>query len=711
MSDRPPSFSVWRGQPYPLGARWDGEGVNFALFSAHAEKVELCLFDEMGRREVQRLELPEHTEEVWHGYLPDARPGLLYGYRVHGPYRPQEGHRFNPAKLLVDPYAHELVGGLRWDDALFGYAVGGKDGDQRPDARDSAPFVPKCRVVDTAFTWGDDRPPAVPWHETVIYELHVRGFSMRHPGVPAAQRGTYAGLASAASLNYLRRLGVTTVELMPVHAFIDERALMQRGLSNYWGYNTLGFFAPEPRYSASGSSKEFKTMVKRLHSAGLEVIIDVVYNHSCEGNEMGPTLAFRGADNASYYRPVADDRRRYMDFTGCGNTLGLEHPRVLQMVMDSLRYWVEVMHVDGFRFDLAPALAREGGEVERMGGFFSVVRQDPVLNRVKLIAEPWDIGQGGYQVGNFPLGWAEWNDRYRDGMRAYWKGDGGAIGEFARRLTGSSDLYGRTGRNPYASVNFVTAHDGFSLHDLVSYNEKHNAANGEENRDGNDHNLSWNCGAEGPTEDPAINALRERQKRNFLATLLLSQGVPMLVAGDERGRTQGGNNNAYCQDNETSWLDWTPAPERERLAEFARLLILMRRSHRSFRRRDYFQGRPLHGTGAKDIHWLKSDGSEMTDEEWEHEHARCLGVLLAGGDLGEADRHGLPATDDDFLMLFNAHEAEVAFTLPREGVAWHGVLDTAQDDGLARGGPFTPGGVFKLRGRSFALLTRLPRRA
>jgi len=707
MIDRPPSSSVWRGQPYPLGAHWDGEGVNFAFFSSHAEKVEVCLFDEMGRRELQRVALPEHTEEVWHGYLPDARPGQLYGYRVHGPYRPQDGHRFNPAKLLVDPYAYELAGGLHWDDSLFGYEVGGDE--SRPDGRDSAPHVPKCRVVDTAFTWGDDRRPEVPWHEMVIYELHVRGFSMRHPAVPSAQRGTYAALGSGPVVDYLRRLGVTTVELMPVHAFVDERQLVERGLRNYWGYNTLGFFAPEPRYSASGSSKEFKTMVKRLHSAGIEVIIDVVYNHSCEGNEKGPTLAFRGADNASYYRLVEGDRRRYMDFTGCGNTLNLEHPRALQMVMDSLRYWVEVMHVDGFRFDLAPALAREGSEVERMGGFFSVVRQDPVLNRVKLIAEPWDIGQGGYQVGNFPLGWAEWNDRYRDGMRSYWKGDGGAIGEFARRLTGSSDLYGRSGRNPYASVNFIAAHDGFTLHDLVSYNEKHNEANGEGNRDGHDHNLSWNCGAEGPTEDAAVNALRERQKRNFLATLLLSQGVPMLLAGDERGRSQGGNNNAYCQDNETAWLDWAPTEDGERLREFARVLMLLRRSHRTFRRRDFFQGRPLHGTGAKDILWLKPDGAEMSDEEWEHEHARCLGVILAGADLGEIDRYGLPAADDDFLMLFNAHAEDVAFRVPPGGAAWHGVIDTFNADGLARGGPYKPGAVYPLHGRSFALLTRLAR--
>ncbi len=611
--------------------------------------MELCIFDDAGRRERQRIVLPERTDQIWHGYLPEARPGLVYGYRVHGPYRPDEGHRFNPHKLLVDPYAKELVGALRWSDALYGYTIGHRREDLALDRRDSATFMPKCRVVDQAYTWGDDRRPEVAWNETVVYELNVRSFTMRHPDVPQALRGTYGGLASAPVVDYLKRLGVTTIELMPVHAFVDERHLAERGLRNAWGYNTLGFFAPEMRYSASGSSKEFKTMVKTLHSAGFEVIIDVVYNHSCEGNHLGPTLSFRGLDNASYYRLVEDGRRHYMDFTGCGNTLNLEHSRVLQMVMDSLRYWVEVMHVDGFRFDLAPALAREGSEVERMGGFFSVVRQDPVLNRVKLIAEPWDIGAGGYQVGNFPLGWAEWNDHYRDGMRAYWKGDGGLIGEFARRFTGSSDLYGREGRRPHASINFLAAHDGFTLHDVVSYNDKHNEANGEENRDGHSHNLSWNHGHEGPTDDAQINALRERQKRNLLATLFLSQGIPMLLAGDERGRSQQGNNNAYCQDNETFWVDWSTSPEQAGLLAFTRRLIGLRHAHPSFRRRDFFQGRPLHGQDVKDIQWLKSDGTEMTDEEWDHEHARSLGVYLSGAALNEIDRTGKNVRDDDCL--------------------------------------------------------------
>jgi glycogen operon protein len=707
MSDQIAISAVWRGAPYPRGANWDGEGVNFALFSRHAERVELCLFDDAGRRERRRIEIRERTDNVWHCYLPEARPGLVYGYRLHGPYRPEEGQRFNAHKLLVDPYAREIVGKVHWHDALYGYSVGHKREDLSFDRRDSAPYMPKCRVVDQAFTWGDERRPVVPWHEMVIYELHVRGFTKLHPEVPAAQQGTFAALASAPVLEYLRRLGVTTVELMPVHAFIDERRLAERGLRNYWGYNTLGFFAPEPRYSASGSSKEFKTMVKRLHSAGIEVLIDVVYNHACEGDHLGPTLSFRGVDNACYYRLQEGDRRRYLDFTGCGNTLNLEHPRVLQLVMDSLRYWVEVMHVDGFRFDLAPALAREGRAIDQFGGFFSVIRQDPVLNRVKLIAEPWDVGEGGYQVGNFPLGWAEWNDRYRNAMRAYWKGDGGLIGEFARRLTGSSDLYGRSGRRPFASINFVTAHDGFTLHDLVSYNAKHNEANGEDNRDGEDRNLSWNCGAEGPTDDAQVKALRERQKRNFLATLLLSQGVPMLLAGDERGRTQLGNNNAYCQDNEISWLDWSETPERARLTEFVRLLIGLRRSHRSLRRRDFFQGRPLHGREVKDIAWLKPDGAEMSDAEWNHEHARTLGVYLAGGELAETDRHGMPAQDDDFLLLFSADHEPVEFRIPPlEGGDWLALLDTSFEPLATPRERFGPERPYPLAARALALLTR-----
>ncbi len=706
MSRETPITAVWPGRPYPRGANWDGEGVNFALFSENATRVELAIFDPSGRRERQRITLKECTDHVWHCYLPEARPGLAYGYYVHGPCKPEEGHRFNHHKLLVDPYAKDFIGRLRWNDALYGYTIGHRKGDLSLDRRQSADFMPKCRVLEPAFTWGDDRRPDVPWHDMVIYELHVRGFTMRHPQIPEPMRGTYAALATAPAVSYLKRLGVTTVELMPVHSYVNDRYLAEKGLQNYWGYNTLGFFAPELRYSVSEKVKEFKTMVKTLHSAGIEVIVDVVYNHTCEGSELGPTLSLRGIDNAAYYM-LADDPRYYADYTGCGNTVNLDHPRVLQMVMDSLRYWVEEMHVDGFRFDLASALARERGEVQHLGGFFDVIRQDPVLNRVKLIAEPWDLGQDGYQVGNFPPGWAEWNDRYRDGMRAYWKGDGGLIGEFARRLTGSSDLYGRSGKKPHASINFVTAHDGFTLHDLVSYNDKHNEANGEDNRDGHDHNRSWNCGAEGPTDDPQVNALRERQKRNFIATLLLSQGVPMLVAGDEMGRTQQGNNNAYCQDNEISWLDWSPTPEREALTGFVRKMLALRRTHPTFRRRDFFAGRPLHGGELKDVLWLKPDGQEMSSEEWEHEFARCLGMYLSGAAIDDVGRHGRPIEDDDFLVLFNAGEGEVAFTMPAiEGEPWQAVVDTAVAGEALPPRRHAAGESYPLQGRSLAVLTR-----
>ena len=701
--------AVWPGRPYPRGAHWDGEGVNFALFSEHAEKVELCLFDENGENEVQRVELPEYTDQVWHGYLPEARPGQLYGYRVHGPYRPEHGHRFNPNKLLIDPYARAIVGDLRWDDALFGYTIGHPDGDLSFDERDSAPFMPRCKVIDPAFTWGNDAPPDIAWHETVIYELHVRGFTQRHPDVPEALRGTFAGLAAAPAIDHLRELGITSVELMPVHAFLDDRYLVDRGMHNYWGYNTIGFFATEARYSASGKVNEFKTMVRTLHSAGIEVLLDVVYNHTAEGNQLGPTLSFRGIDNASYYRLATENPRYYEDFTGCGNTLNLQHPRVLQMIMDSLRYWVTEMHVDGFRFDLASALARELHAVDRLGAFFDILRQDPTLSRVKLIAEPWDLGAGGYQVGNFPVGWAEWNDKYRDTMRAYWKGDGGLIGEFAQRLTGSSDLYNRSSRRPYASVNFVTAHDGFTLHDVVSYNDKHNEANGEDNRDGHSHNLSWNHGVEGPTDDQAIVTLRERQKRNFLATLLLSQGIPMITAGDELGRTQNGNNNAYCQDNETSWLDWSFDANARALLAFVRRMIEIRRDHPAFRRRDFFQGRALHGAEVKDISWFKPDGSEMTAEEWDHEHARALGVYLAGEALSETDRRGQRLTDDNFLLLFNAGAEAVDFQLPQQlgPGSWMVLVDTCHEQGLQSDGAFEPGASYHAQARSLALLLHL----
>jgi glycogen operon protein len=662
---------VWPGRPYPLGATWDGEGVNFALFSEHAERVELCLFEKPRGRAIERIEMRERTDLVWHCYLPDARPGLLYGYRVHGPYAPAEGHRFNPNKLLLDPYAKALKGGLRWHDANFGYRIGHDDEDLSFDKRDNARYVPKCEVVESAFSWGSDERPDTALHDTVIYEMHVRGFTMRHPDVPEHLRGTYEGLATEPVIDYLKRLGVTAVELMPVHAFVDDRVLVERGLSNYWGYNTIGYFAPEPRYSATGQIREFKTMVKTMHSAGIEVILDVVYNHTAEGSRLGPTLCFRGIDNAAYYRLVADDPRYYMDYTGTGNTLNMMHPRVLQLIMDSLRYWVLDMHVDGFRFDLASALARELHEVDRLGAFFDIIHQDPVLSQVKLIAEPWDLGEGGYQVGNFPPGWAEWNGKYRDAIRDFWKGHGDVIGEVASRLSGSSDLYERDGRRPYASINFVTAHDGFTLADLVSYERKHNEANGEDNQDGTDDNRSRNYGEEGPSDDPGLRALRRKQKRNFLATLMLSQGVPMLLAGDEIGRSQQGNNNAYCQDNEISWLEWDLGEEDLALLGFVRELIDFRRSHPAFRRRRFFEGRRIGEAEVKDIYWLDADASELTSEEWEGRSAGCLGVCMTGAGLVETGPRGQPVRDDDFLLLLNAGEDDVDFRLPEIGDIGH----------------------------------------
>ena len=700
--------AVWPGTPYPLGATWDGEGVNFALFSENAERVELCLFDTDTRREIRRITLREQTDQVWHCYLPEVRPGQLYAYRVHGPYEPEGGHRFNANKLLLDPYAKQIVGALRWTDASYGYRIGHANADLSFDRRDNAAYMPKCKVVDPAFTWHDDRPPRVPWHETVIYELHVKGFTTRHPDVPQRLRGTYAGLATAPIIDYFHRLGVTTVELMPAHAFIHDRHLVERGLSNYWGYNSIGYFSPHMQYSSTGLVNEFKTMVKVLHSQGLEVILDVVYNHTAEGNELGPTLSFRGIDNAAYYRLSPEGNRYYEDFTGCGNTLNMRHPRVLQLIMDSLRYWVQEMHVDGFRFDLASALARELHAVDRLGAFFDIIHQDPVLSNVKLIAEPWDLGEGGYQVGNFPPGWTEWNGLYRDTLRAYWKGDGGLIGELGYRLTGSSDLYERGGRRPYASINFITCHDGFTLRDLVSYNDKHNEANGEDNRDGEDHNLSWNCGAEGPTDDPAIRQLRARQSRNFFATLLLSQGVPMLLAGDEMGRTQHGNNNAYCQDNETSWLDWSVHAQDPALFDFVRRLIALRRAHPIFRRRAFFQGRPVKGSAARDILWVTPAGTEMSDDEWDHHHARCLGMLLYGDALEELDERGRVLKDDTFLVLLNAYHEELDFTLPAPpgGERWLAELDTAREPPCCDLGTYRAGDGYPLEGRSLALLRR-----
>jgi len=701
-----PITAVWPGDPHPRGATWDGEGVNFALFSEHAERVELCIFDPTGRYELQRVALPEQTDLVWHAYLPEARPGMLYGFRVYGPYDPARGHRFNPNKLLLEPYAKSIEGSIRWSDAHFGYRIGSARADLSYDRRDNAAGMPKCRVIDPAFSWGGARPPRVPWHDTVIYELHVRGFTMQHPDVHPSLRGTFAGLSTMPVIEHLRRLGVTTVELMPVHHFVNDRHLVERGLCNYWGYNSIGFFAPEPRYCRSGRVSEFKTMVKTLHSAGIEVILDVVYNHTGEGNHFGPTLSLRGVDNASYYRLQPDNPRYYADYTGCGNTLNMRHPRVLQLIMDSLRYWVQEMHVDGFRFDLASALARELHEVDRLGAFFDIIRQDPVLSDVKLIAEPWDLGEGGYQVGNFPSGWTEWNDRYRDTMRAFWKGDGGLIGEFAQRLTGSSDLYGRTGRRPHASINFVTSHDGFTLRDLVSYNERHNEANLEDNRDGHNANLSWNCGVEGETSDPEIRALRARQRRNLLATMLLSQGVPMLLAGDEMGRTQLGNNNAYCQDNDISWVRWTLTDEDRRLIEFVGDVMRLRNAHPVFRRRRFFQGRQIRGTGVKDLLWLTPEGSEMSDDEWSHAFARCLGVYYSGSGITETDERGRPLRDDNLLLLVNAHHTELPFMLPAPGgeTHWVALLDTCHEDAFPVEKRYAAHGTYPLQARSLVLL-------
>jgi glycogen operon protein len=698
---------IWPGRPYPLGATWDGAGVNFAIFSEHATKVELCLFDSVeSKREAVRVPLPEQTDQVWHGYFPDVEIGQLYGYRVHGLYDPANGHRFNPNKVVLDPYAKAIGRDLSWDDCLFGYRIG--SGDLSFDPRDNAAHCPLAAVIDTAFTWGDDRPPRTPWHKTVIYEAHVRGLTMRHPDVPESKRGTYAALASEPVIKHLLDLGVTAVELLPVHCHLDDRHLLERGLTNYWGYNTLNYFAPHLEYASRQTPwravQEFKTMVRSLHAAGIEVILDVVYNHTCEGNHMGPTLSWRGIDNASYYRLAPEDRRYYVDFTGCGNTLNVRHPRVLQMIMDSLRYWATEMHVDGFRFDEAAALARELFDVDRLSGFFDVIHQDPVLSQVKLIAEPWDVGPGGHQVGNFPVQWTEWNARFRDPVRRFWRGDGGLASELATRLAGSSDLYQSDGRKPYASINYVTCHDGFTLQDLVSYNHKHNEPNKEENRDGPEENHSWNCGAEGPTDDPGIRQLRARQKRNLVATLLFSQGVPMLLAGDELGKSQRGNNNAYCHDNELTWLDWELTPEEEDFLRFVQRCVGIRREQPVFHRRKWFQGRGIRGAGVSDISWFEPTGREMSDQAWSADFVRCLGVRYAGDTIGEVDERGEPIVGDTLFLMLNAYWEDLPFTLPtaREGHVWQTLLDTAFPEAPSRvlGG----GDVYTLRGRSLALL-------
>lgn len=675
------------GAPYPLGASWDGSGVNFAIFSEHATRVELCLFDgPESKRESVRVTLPEQTDFVWHGRLSGVEPGQLYAYRVHGPFEPEHGHRFNPNKLLLDPYTKAMGRTITWGDEMYAYPLGDSAEDLGFDHRDNAASAPLGAVGDDAFLWGDDRPLKIPWHNTVIYEAHVKSLTKLRPDIPPRLQGTYAGVGTDEMLRYLRELGITAIELMPVHHHAYDHYLVDQGLTNHWGYNTLAFFAPDSRYAMPGlpnrAIREFKTMVRNLHSAGIEVILDVVYNHTAEGNHMGPTLSLRGIDNRSYYRLVPGNERYYMDYTGCGNTLNMVHPRALQLIMDSLRYWVTEMHVDGFRFDLASALARELHEVDKLGAFFDIIHQDPILSQVKLIAEPWDLGEGGYQVGNFPVGWAEWNGKYRDCVRKFWKGDGGTASEFATRLAGSADLYEQSSRRPYASINFVTAHDGFTLRDLVSYNEKHNEANGEENRDGEAHNNSWNCGAEGPTDDPEVNLLRRRQQRNFMATLLLSQGVPMICAGDEIGRTQHGNNNAYCQDNEISWMHWDLQPEQEDLLRFTQALIRLQHSQPVLTRRFFFQGRSIRGEGVKDIAWYTPRGKEMDDAAWDQHYVRSLAVLLNGNEIPEVDEVGKPVHGETLFLIFNAHHEPITFHLPRPwpDVKWKRILDTAEDE-------------------------------
>jgi isoamylase len=703
------SMRVWPGRPYPLGATWDGSGVNFALFSEHATKVELCLFDSpRSTKESQCIALPEQTDIVWHGYLPDVEPGQLYGYRVHGPYQPQHGHRFNPKKVVLDPYARAIGRDVRWSDAMFGYTIGDPQGDLSFDTRDNAADAPLGVVTDTSFHWGNDRPPRTPWHKTLIYELHVKGFTMQHPGVPKALRGTFAGVVSDEALRHLIKLGVTAVELMPVHHHADDRHLIERGLKNYWGYNTLSYFAPDSRYVSAKTPqdgvREFQRMVHILHDAGIEVILDVVYNHTAEGNQWGPTLSLRGIDNANYYRLEHRNQRYYTDFTGCGNTLNMCCPRVLQLIMDSLRYWVLEMHVDGFRFDLCSALARDLYDVDKLGAFFDIIHQDPVLSQVKLIAEPWDLGVGGYQVGNFPVLWTEWNGKYRDCLRKFWKGDGDTISELATRLTGSSDLYWHSGRRPYASINFVTCHDGFTMHDLVSYNEKHNVANGEHNNDGERENRSWNCGTEGETTDPEINQLRIQQKRNFILTLLLSQGVPMLLAGDEMGNTQNGNNNAYCQDNELSWLNWDLTPENREFFEFVCSAVQIWRDNPVVQRRKFFAGRQIRGANVKDIAWLTPSGVEMNDEAWNAGFVKCLGVRLDGQMMDEVDERGKPIHGPTLLLLLNAFEKPLPFKLPDQAFheVWQPLVDTAR---VARTySRLLNGAVYDLQARSMVVM-------
>ena len=700
---------IWPGRPYPLGATPDIEGTNFSIFSENAEAVELCLFDESGNE--TRVLLPEVTAHRYHGYVPGVGVGQRYGFRVHGPFDPANGHRFNANKLLLDPYAKAVDGGIDWDESVYGYPFDADEKDLARNDADSAPFMPKSVVVSDEFDWGDDIRPATPLHETMIYEVHVKGFTNQHPSIPEQLRGTYAGLATPEAIEHLVLLGVTAVELLPIHEFVDDHILQDKGLHNYWGYNSIGFFAPHHAYSSSGTDgeqvTEFKTMVKALHEAGIEVILDVVYNHTAEGNHLGPTLSLKGIDNVSYYRTVEGDARHYMDYTGTGNSLNMRHPNALQLIMDSLRYWVTEMHVDGFRFDLASTLARELHDVDRLSAFFDLVQQDPIVSSVKLIAEPWDVGEGGYQVGNFPPLWSEWNGKYRDCMRDYWRGQEAGLGEFAYRLTGSSDLYGDD-RRPGASINFITAHDGFTLNDLVSYNEKHNDANGEGNNDGDSHNRSWNHGVEGPTDDPEIVELRERQKRNFLATLFMSQGVPMLLGGDEMGRSQRGNNNAYCQDNEISWFDWSNTQDHLSLLGFTRRLMDFRKAHPVLRRRKWFHGRSVRGSDEKDIAWLSPDGTEMTDDDWEAGFAKVVGVFLNGDAIPSRGPHGERIVDDSLLLLFSAHHEPIEFTIPTgwcDG-PWELMFDTDEPAAAEGSRVYKGGDTVPMESRSVIALLR-----
>ena len=699
---------VYPGHPYPLGSTWDGKGVNFALFADHATAVELCLFEEDDdSKELARIEITERTHQIWHIYIPNIKPGQLYGYRVHGPYDPQNGHRFNANKLLIDPYAKAIAGTIEWHDSLFGYELGNPDADLSFSTTDSAPYVPKSAVIDPNFNWEGDVAPKTSYHKSIIYETHVKGFTILNPEIPEEIRGTYAALSHPVTIKYLHDLGITAIELMPVHHYIRDRHLAEIGLYNYWGYNSIGFFAPDVRYTSSNGRGqqvfEFKNMVKELHRAGIEVILDVVYNHTGEGNHMGPTVSFRGIDNASYYR-LTHNKRFCMDYTGTGNTLNAMMPNVLRLIMDSLRYWILDMHVDGFRFDLASTLARELHSVDRLGSFFDIIHQDPVISQVKLIAEPWDVGEGGYQVGKFPPGWAEWNGKFRDCLRDYWRGADSMLGEFAQRFTGSPDLYQNDFRKPTASINFITAHDGFTLNDLVSYNEKHNMANGENNNDGESHNRSWNCGVEGPTKDPEILELRRQQKRNFLSSLFLSQGVPMIVAGDEISRTQYGNNNAYCQDNEISWLNWESADKD--LLRFTRKLIHFRKNHPVFRRRRWFQGEPVQHSGLEDIAWFLPEGTEMPEENWTHDFAKSLGVFLNGRGIRSKGPKGEQIIDDSFYVIFNAYHDKLQYKLPPEryGARWTKVLDTFEDLVDEPTGCFLAGEIIIVQGRSTVVL-------